>query len=172
MTQRFSFTDIALQLEQQLEEATSKRAEEAKAVRNVDRTVKDLESQIQRREKQNAQLAEDINRARDKISALLTTVDELQSSDSQSQLQAKRAERELREEREKALRLERELEGWKGLRLERRSHSGLHRSGTMAALSEMANGGEGRLSRESSRKGSGMTSAGLERKPSNTKGFL
>ena len=108
-----------MQLEQQLEEASSRKAEEARSVRNVDRTVKDLESQIQRREKQNSQLADDVAKARDKISNLLSTIDELQSSDSQSQLAAKRAERELREEREKALRLERELEGWKVLRMER-----------------------------------------------------
>lgn len=55
----------------------------------------------------NSQLTDDINKSRDRIERLLQTIDELQSSDSQSQLQAKRAERELREEREKALRLER-----------------------------------------------------------------
>lgn len=62
-----------------------------------------------------------MTKARDKISNLLTTIDELQSSDSANQLAAKRAERELREEKERALRLERELEGWKGLRFERGS---------------------------------------------------
>ena len=136
--------------------------------------MKDLEAQIQRREKQNSSLAEDINKARDKISALLTTIDELQSSDSQSQLQAKRAEREAREEKEKVLRLERELEGWKVMRMERGSFGGLHRSGTMAALSEIA-AVDGRGSRAGSRKGSGMggpAAESLARKPSNTKGFL
>jgi len=44
----------------------------------------------------------------------LKTIDELQSSDSSNQLSARRAERELREEKERALRLERELETWKG----------------------------------------------------------
>lgn len=70
------------------------------------------------------------------------------------------------------LRLERELEGWKGLRMERGSGVGVNRSGTMAALSEMATG-EGRASRVGSRKGSGMGGLDLpQRKPSNTKGFL
>ena len=95
-----------------------------RSVRNVDRTVRDLEQQISRREKQNTQLQEDVSKGRDKISTLLNTIDELQSSDSQSQLASKRADRELREEREKALRLERENEwspgGWKGLRKEPR----------------------------------------------------
>ena len=67
-------------------------------------------------------------------------------------MQARRAERELREEREKALRLERELEGWKAVR-----GAGLGRSGTMAQLSEM---------------GSRRGSAEIRRAPSNSKGFL
>lgn len=168
-----------MQLEQQLEEARTRKADEARSVRNVDRTVKDLESQIQRREKQNTALSEDVAKARDKVSNLLSTIDELQSSDSQSQLAAKRAERELREEREKALRLERELEGWKVLRMDRGSGGGVHRSGTMAALSEMAES-QGRGATASSRgpgsrKVSGVSSGageGVQRKPSNTKGFL
>jgi len=93
-------------------------------MRTVDRQVKDLQSQVERREKQQAALSEDLSKARDKISSLLSTIDELQSSDSASQLVAKRAERELREEKERVLRLERELEGWKGLRLERGSARG------------------------------------------------
>ncbi len=170
-----------IQLEQQLEAASHRKAEEARSIRTVDRTVKDLESQIQRREKQNSQLADDVAKARDKISGLLSAIDELQSSDSQSQLAAKRAERELREEREKALRLERELEGWKVLRTERGTPGGgaVHRSGTMAALSEMAESqGRGASSRSAgSRKVSAVSSLGaaadgVQRKPSNTKGFL
>ena len=99
----------------------------------MDRTVKDLQAQIERREKSNQMISEDLSKSRDKIERLLATIDELQASDSSSQLAAKRAERELREEREKGLRLERELEGWKGLRLERNS---VGRSGTLAALSD------------------------------------
>ena len=142
--------------------------------------MKDLESQIQRREKQNQGLGEDVNKARDKIGNLLQTIDELQSSDGQSQLAAKRAERELREEREKALRLERELEGWKGLRVERGGFAAVNRSGTMIALNEMAKG-ERRVSRTASGRvrnrdrggvGDGDGEGGLKRAPSNTKGFL
>jgi myosin protein heavy chain len=95
---------------------------------------------------------------------LLQTIEELQSSDSQNQLQARRAERELREEREKALRLERELEGWKALRIERGSTIG-----RPAALSDVG-----------SRRGSGVyVGSGPngpievpQRKASNSKGFL
>jgi myosin protein heavy chain len=90
----------------------------------VDRTVKDLQSQIDRKEKQNNQLQEDLGRMRDKADKLLKTIDELQASESSNELTARRAERELREEREKSLRLERELEGWKNLRMEKGSALG------------------------------------------------
>lgn len=53
-------------------------------------------------------------RGKDKIEKLLRAVDELQGAESEGQLAARRAERALNEEREKALRLERELEALKG----------------------------------------------------------
>jgi myosin protein heavy chain len=113
------------QLEKALENSETTRLTESRGVRNVDRTVKDLQNQIERRDKQNSATLEDLNKARDKMSKLLSAIDELQSSDSTNQLAAKRAERELREEKEKTLRLERELEGWKNLRVERRSVLGV-----------------------------------------------
>lgn len=70
---------------------------------------------------------------------MLGTIDELQSSESSAQLTAKRAERELRDERETRTRLEREMEGWKALRIERGSvrngvsgHLGLSAAGSDA----------------------------------------
>lgn len=64
---------------------------------------------------------------------LLKTIDELQSSESTVQLTAKRAERALNEEKERALRLERELEGWKGLKsMGRRNGSGMWSLGSGA----------------------------------------
>ncbi|KAI7117737.1 hypothetical protein KC316_g18577, partial [Hortaea werneckii] len=84
------------ELESSLESLESTRATEARSVRNVDRTVKDLQSQIERREKSAQMLTDDLNKSRDKIDRLLSTIDELQASDSSAQLTAKRAERELR----------------------------------------------------------------------------
>ncbi|RYP86174.1 hypothetical protein DL769_000786 [Monosporascus sp. CRB-8-3] len=107
------------ELESQLEAQETERSKSARSVRNVDRTVKDLQAQIDRKDKQASQLAEDSARLRDRVEKLLGTIDELQASESDHQLQARRAERELREEREKARRLERELEGWKNLRMEK-----------------------------------------------------
>lgn len=125
-------TSNIAQLESQLEAQETERSKSQRSVRNVDRTVKDLQQQLERRDKTNTQLQEDITRSRDKIDKLLKTIEELQSSDSTNQLSARRAERELREEREKALRLERELEGWKALRMEKGAsiHGGsIRRSG-------------------------------------------
>lgn len=149
------------QLETHLEDQESKHNAEQRSLRNVDRTIKDLQSQIERRDKMNNQLNDDVSKARDKIERLLRNIEELQQSDSEAQLQARRSERELREEREKALRLERELNGWKALRLERGSTVG---RGPVAALSDVG-----------SHRGSGSVYGSGEmpqRKPSNTKGFL
>ena len=174
-----------LQLEKTLEEQESERNKSQRSVRNVDRTVRDLQSQIERRDKINAQLEEEISKSRDKVDRLLQTIEELQSSDSTNQLAARRAERELREEKEHALRLERELEGWKQLRLER--NGGVSRSNTLAALSEVSGEDDSREGGSGSEGsgGGGVHSVGLgekrtgvgsiaipQRKASNSKGFL
>ncbi|EKV12974.1 Myosin type II heavy chain, putative [Penicillium digitatum PHI26] len=147
------------ELETHLEDQESKHSSEQRSLRNFDRTVKDLQSQIDRRDKMNAQLNDDVNRARDKIERLLRNIEELQHNDSDAQLLARRAERDLREEREKALRLERELEGWKALRVERSSTIG---RGAVA------------FSDAGSRRGSAVYGSNdiPQRQPSNTKGFL
>jgi myosin heavy chain 9/10/11/14 len=110
-----------IQLERNLEAAESSRASEARRSRTEDRTIRDLQGQIERREKLAATLEEDLTRQRDKNATLLQTISDLQTSDTENQLAARRAEREFREEHEKVLRLERELEGWKGLRFEKGS---------------------------------------------------
>ncbi|KAL8642954.1 MAG: hypothetical protein Q9228_000398, partial [Teloschistes exilis] len=99
------------ELESQLEDQEKSHSASLRSVRNVDRTVRDLEAQIARRDKTTQQLNDDIAKGRDKIERLLQTIDELQAEEASSQLAARRAERDLREEKEKALRLERELEG-------------------------------------------------------------
>ena len=109
------------QLESQLEAQETERTKSQRSVRNVDRIVKDLQGQVDRRDKQNSQLQDDLGRMRDKVDKLLKTIDELQAAESTNELSARRAERELREEKEKSTKLERELEGWKSLRVEKGS---------------------------------------------------
>ncbi|KAJ5381657.1 Myosin type-2 heavy chain 2 [Penicillium cataractarum] len=144
------------ELETHLEEQENKHTAEQRSLRNVDRTVKDLQSQIDRRDKMNTQLNDEVNKARDRIERLLKNIEELQQGDTETQLQARRAERDLREEREKVLYLERELDGWKA------RGATIGRS-PMAAISDAG-----------SRKGSAAYGYDTmpQRKPSNTKGFL
>ena len=146
------------ELEHQLETQESAHATSLRSARNYDRTVRDLQSQLARRDKITQQLNEDVAKGRDKVERLLHSIDELQAEDAKNQLAAKRAERDLREEREKALRLERELEGWKGLRMERGK--------TMGANSEW--GGSVR----SHSRGQSGTAESLQRMLSDSKGFL
>lgn len=100
-----------------------------------------MQAQIDRRDKVNNQLEEEIAKGKEKLERMLKTIEELQATDSEHQLIARRAEREAREEREKSLRLERELEGWKGMRLDRNRGG---RADTLAALSEMGDEPESR----------------------------
>ncbi|OKP09681.1 Myosin type-2 heavy chain 1 [Penicillium subrubescens] len=144
------------ELETHLEEQESKHTAEQRSLRNVDRTVKDLQSQIDRRDKMNSQLNDEVNKARDRIERLLKNIEELQQGDTETQLQTRRAERDLREEREKVLILERELENWKA------------RNTTVVRAPMPA------LSETGSRRGSAVYGYDTtpQRKPSNTKGFL
>lgn len=160
-----------VQLEASLESLEQTRATEARSVRAVDRTVKDLQSQLERRDKSAALLQDDLNKSRDKVGSLLATIDELQQSDSSSQLSAKRAERELREEREKSLRLERELDA---ARVRAAGESG--RRSALAALSDTGSRRGSYAGRPESRAG---TPAGgdvelkvPQRNSSLSKGFL
>lgn len=145
----------------------------------MDRTVRDLQAQISRRDKQAQHLSDDVAKGRDKIERLLQMVDELQAEEARSQLVARRAERDLREEKEKALRLERELEGWKGLRMERGGKAG-GGGGWGGGGGEwggstrgLANGnGNGSRNRSGTGNGGGPEEGGENRRMSDSKGFL
>ncbi|GAW21305.1 hypothetical protein ANO14919_108240 [Xylariales sp. No.14919] len=169
------------ELEAQLETQEDERSKSQRSVRNVDRVVKDLQSQIERKDKQATQLNDDVTRLRDRVEKLLKTIDELQASESTNQLTARRAERELRQEKEKGLRLERELEGWKHLRMEKGSvNSGSVRFGTPGLesggrrVSSIRNGFE--ADDNVSLSGTGVEvpkrKSSIGRAPSLTKGFL
>ncbi|PKS09414.1 hypothetical protein jhhlp_004029 [Lomentospora prolificans] len=160
------------ELETQLETQEEERTKSQRSVRNVDRVVKDLQTQIERKDKQNAHLADDVARFQEKVTKLLKTIDELQASESTSQLSARRAERELREEREKSLSLERELEGWKSLRMEKGSSIGsIGRAGTSgtwrASLGVTCEDASEAMEVEVPKRKSSIS-----RVPSMTKGFL
>jgi myosin heavy chain 9/10/11/14 len=172
-----------LKLERNLEAAESGRASEARRSRTEDRTLRDLQGQIERREKLAATLEEDLTRQRDKNATLLQTISDLQASDTENQLAARRAEREFREEHEKVLRLEREMEGWKGLRFEKGSvrapgslrvpSSGI---GSVRGRREGSVARDGGIARETSPVPGAnppvVIPPRMSRRVSNTKGFL
>jgi len=184
LTRRGANAISQLQLEAQLETKEDERSKSQRSARNVDRIVKDLQSQIERKDKQATQLNDDVSRLRDRVGKLLQTIDDLQASESNNQLTARRAERELRDEKEKSLRLERELEGWKHLRMEKGSvNGGSVRFGTPALegstrrVSSIRNGSIVPDSDETvSLSGTGIEvprrKSSLRRTPSLTKGFL
>ena len=105
-------------------------------------------------------------RSRDKVEKLLKAIDELQSSESSVQLAARRAERELREEKEKALRFQRELETLKS--------RAVYGSGTMR--STMASENWGLAGNEKDELENGIEvperKSSLNRQFSMSKGFL
>lgn len=119
---------------------------------------------------------------RDKVDKLLKTIDELQASESANELSARRAERELREEREKALRLERELEGWKSLRMEKGGSIGGQSGGGSVFGGSMRSRTSGVTWRATGLTGPGeddgsvvdvpKRKSSIGRAPSLTKGFL
>ncbi|KAI0147445.1 myosin-11 [Xylariaceae sp. FL1272] len=169
------------ELETQLETQEATHSKSARSVRNVDRTVKDLQSQIERKDKQAVQLNDDVTRLRDRVEKLLGTIDELQASESSNQLTARRAERELREEKEKRQKLEREVEGWKALRMEKGvvNAPGVGvRFGTPALSERRGSGRFGADSEDGSGYGIGggvevpRRKSSIGRTPSLTKGFL
>ncbi|KAF5704176.1 myosin heavy chain [Fusarium mundagurra] len=154
------------ELESQLEDQETERSKSQRSVRNVDRIVKDMQGQIDRKDKQNTQLSEDVSRMRDKVEKLLKTIEELQSSESQNQLSARRAERELREEKEKIARLERELAGLKNLRNDKGSGSVMGSVRSRMGPWRVSEGDDASMVDIPRRKSS------LSRVPSFTKGFL
>lgn len=100
-------------LEKQLEEQGKKFAEDSRSLRSNDRSVKDLHLQLSQKEKHALKLEDEIGRNESKIKSLQKTVESLQGLETTHSLAARRAEREAREMKERALRMEKELEDWK-----------------------------------------------------------
>ena len=149
------------ELEAALEELHNSKTSTERDERGHERLVRDLQSQISRRDQLLGQSSQDLDKSRAKVQSLLTTIEELQAEEGKCELAARRAERDLREERDRALRLERELEGWKGLRVGRDS------SRKVSGVGSIRGNSSSRLGRDS-----GLGGEGLARSMSNTKGFL
>ncbi|RKF81436.1 Myosin-11 [Golovinomyces cichoracearum] len=161
------------ELEYQLETQENERNKSQRSVRNFDRTVKDLQQQVERRDKANSHLREDIARSRDKVEKLLKTIEDLQNSESENQLAARRAERALNEEKERGLRLERELEGWKSLRMKKRAGS-IRKGSSRPSIIENSNTGTSAMIDDDSTNTENHNTriSSISRETSLSKGFL
>ncbi|KAL9089018.1 MAG: hypothetical protein Q9159_002736 [Coniocarpon cinnabarinum] len=123
--------------------------------------VEDLQQRLRKHEEHFEDLSADLNNSmRSRIDRLLKTVDDLQASDSAHSLAAKRAERELQAEKERRLKLEKEIEALKDRRGEREnlgvslSPSGTERKwASTRPLSEVSGNGGWSGSLRSSRSG-------------------
>lgn len=126
----------------------SSRTKENRSARTSDRQLRDLQAQLEQKDRAHSQLQNDIDSSRDRIDRLLKTVDELQASDSDHSLAARRAERELQSEKERRLKMEKELESLRDARADNENMgttlSPSRAWGTGRPLSEVSgNGGWG-----------------------------
>lgn len=101
------------QLEKQLKDQSTKHAEEARQTRSNDRSMKDLHNQLMQKDKHVQRLQDESQRNESKVKKLQESIENIQSSESTHRMAARRAEREARDAKEQALRLEKELEDWK-----------------------------------------------------------
>jgi len=78
--------------------------------RKTERTIRDLQNQLQERNKYKAKYEEDMERNESKIKKMKAQIEELEQSESNLQIAKRRIEREANEQRERASRLEKENE--------------------------------------------------------------
>jgi myosin protein heavy chain len=115
------------ELETQLEAQSRQYTDDLRQSRLNDRSVRDLYTQINQKDKQFERLQEEAIKSEDKIKRLKESLESLQAEDASHRLVARRSEREARDAKERALLLEKELLEWKS-RFESISSNRLSRS--------------------------------------------
>lgn len=100
------------QLERQLSEQGRKHYEETRQFKSQDRSVRDLLQQLAQKDKLLQRLQDESSKSDSRIKKLTDSIDQIQASESSYRMAARRAEREARDAKERALRLEKELEDW------------------------------------------------------------
>ncbi len=101
------------ELEKTIEDVNRRRIEEDKSSRTLDNSLKGLKDELKQKERLATRYDDELSTKINKINNLVETLEKLQGSESQFRLTAKRAEREKKEMKERALQLERELEEWR-----------------------------------------------------------
>jgi myosin protein heavy chain len=136
LTPAASDRSLLLKRIQDLEEEVARQAkaksDESRTIRSSDRTIKELEAALQRKELAEQLLSKQAAAAESRLHVLQQDIEGLRDSDAAHQLKAKRAEREATDQRERALRAEKELER---LRSRDEAAKGMSRQNTLASAS-------------------------------------
>ena len=122
------------ELEKELNQHDSSRMAESKQVRNTDRTIKDLEATLSHKESMNKRLEDKLSKVDSRHAAAIQELEAVRDSEAQSQLRARKAERDAADQRERALRAEKELERFRS----REETSKMSRSNTLNTLNGMS----------------------------------
>lgn len=101
------------ELEQRLDARSAASTAAERSARAAERSVKELQGLVAARERSVQRSKEELSRYEAKIKNLQETVESLQSAETTHRLATRRAERELKDGKEKTLRLQRDLEEWK-----------------------------------------------------------
>lgn len=137
------------ELEKELQALDRAKLEESRTVRTTDRTIKELETALAHRD-MTRKLADDrAAKSESRLQALQQDLETLRDSESANQLRARRAERDAADQRERALRAEKELERYKS----RDELNKMTRTNTMSKL----NGNMTGSTRSDSRMSSGRS---------------
>ncbi|KAJ3051404.1 hypothetical protein HK097_007621 [Rhizophlyctis rosea] len=98
------------ELAAQLDAETREKNEAIKNVRKAERVVRDLQFQLQERDKAKGRFEEEMEKMEGRLKRMKGQVEDLESSESELQLAKRKLEREVAEYKERAYRLEKENE--------------------------------------------------------------
>ncbi|CCG81796.1 putative Myosin type II heavy chain [Taphrina deformans PYCC 5710] len=126
-----------LELEKELNNQDRAKREESRSIRITDRAIKDLEATVAQREATQKRLVEKASKAEARAQSLQADLEALRDEDAANKLRARRAERDVSDQRERALRAEKELERYKSrdeLNKMTRSNTMLRLNGNLSSL--------------------------------------
>lgn len=124
------FQSRIAELEKELQTQDRMKLEESRSLRNTDRTIKDLENSLAQRDAAQKRIEDKMHKAELRTQSMQQDIETLRDSEAANQMRARRAERDAADQRERALRAEKELERYKS----RDELNKISRSNTMNRL--------------------------------------
>jgi myosin protein heavy chain len=101
------------QVEERLKQEINEKHEQTKMTKTITRQADDLKSQVDRQAKQISAFDDERSKYKTKISELFNAIQKWQAADSTSNINLRRAEREIKHLHEQSADLTKELEDWK-----------------------------------------------------------